>query len=139
MALSTSTFPSSVRTPPATPDYERNGQTLSSRPGRVRAKAGGARGCRWEALNESIHSHLSEFIFEFKSCNQRCHYWLQKEFGADGRSDIVKLREGIEARLGSFRQVAAARERRERRREKTVGSRASNPIVDANEKTGLSA
>ncbi|HEV2423240.1 MAG TPA: hypothetical protein VGZ29_00280 [Terriglobia bacterium] len=62
---------------------------------------------------------------------------LEKEFGADGRRDIVKLREGIEARLGSFRELAAAREKCERGREKTVGYRVSNPTPQSIGKTEL--
>ncbi len=59
-------------------------------------------GARGADMNESIQSGLSCFIFEFRVCNQKCHYWLQKEFGVDGRTDIVQLREAIEARLSSF-------------------------------------
>jgi len=54
------------------------------------------------SANEPIQSSLSSFIFEFRVCNQKCHYWLQKEFDVDGRTDIAKLREAIEGRLGSF-------------------------------------
>jgi hypothetical protein len=57
------------------------------------------------SINESIQSSLSQFIFEFRLCNQKCHCWLGKEFGADGRTDIVKLREAIEARLPSFHEA----------------------------------
>ena len=97
-----------------------------------------ARQGNWrEAPNESIHSYLSQFISEFESCNRKCHCWLEKEFGADGRRDIVKLREGIEARLGSFRELAAAREKCERGREKTVGYRVSNPTPQSIGKTEL--
>jgi hypothetical protein len=54
--------------------------------------------------NASIHWHLSEFLAEVRVWNQKCNYWLRREFGSDGRPDIDRLREGIEARLSSFRE-----------------------------------
>jgi hypothetical protein len=96
-------------------------------------------GFRRDGLNASIHSHLSQFIFEFESCNQKCHYWLEKEFGADGRSDIVKLREGIEARLGSFREAAAAWGRREKQREKKGAPRHQTQSAMRLKKLGLAS
>ncbi len=57
-----------------------------------------------EGLNAGIHSRLSRFRFEFRVHNQKCDYWLRKEFGSDGRINMNKLREGIEARMSSFRE-----------------------------------
>lgn len=58
-----------------------------------------------EAKNASIESHLSDFLFELRLCNQKYRCRLRKEFGADGRGDFGKLREGIEARLSVFRDL----------------------------------
>jgi len=83
------------------------------------------------SINESIQSSLSQFIFEFRLCNQKCHYWLGKEFGADGRTDIVKLREAIEARLPSFHEA-------EKMAKKALGSLVrSDPSLDLSPETGV--
>ena len=64
-------------------------------------------------------------------CNQKLHDGLGKEMGADGRMDIVKPRETIEARLPSFRQA-------EKIAKKALGSLArSNPSLDLSPKTGV--
>jgi len=69
-------------------------------------------GLPYVSINESIQSSLSRFVFEFRLCNQKCHYWLRKEFGVDGRTDIVELREAIEARLTSFSNLEKIAKRR---------------------------
>ena len=75
------------------------------------------------SVNESIQWSLSNFIFQFRVCNQKCHYWLQKEFGVDGRRDIVKLREAIEERLSSFTEAGKIAK-------KALGSfSATNPVL----------
>jgi hypothetical protein len=57
-----------------------------------------------DRLNNDIHSHLSEFLFEFRLHNRKCDDWLRKEFGTDGAGDINSLRQAIERRLSSFRE-----------------------------------
>lgn len=56
--------------------------------------------------NEWIQSDLSAFLFEFRVGNQKADYWLRKEFGTDGRLNIVALRESIEPHLQIFRELS---------------------------------
>jgi hypothetical protein len=56
-----------------------------------------------------IHRDLSDFLSEFRVGNQKADYWLQKEFGTDGRLNIAALRQAIEARLGAFQERELAR------------------------------
>jgi hypothetical protein len=64
------------------------------------------------SVEESIQSILSHVLFEFRPCNQKRRYWLEKESGAGGRTDTVKLREAIESRLGRFVEAGKIAEKR---------------------------
>jgi len=62
---------------------------------------------------------------------QRPARWLGKEFGADDRTDIVKLRDAIEARLPGFGEA-------ERLAKKALGSLGeSNPSLHPSGETGV--
>jgi hypothetical protein len=62
----------------------------------------GLRGENLWAKNKEIEERLSDFLFQLRMGNQKCGYWLRKQFGTDGGLDIPALRESIEARLGLF-------------------------------------
>jgi hypothetical protein len=64
-------------------------------------------------------------------CSQKCHHWLGKKFGADGRPEIVKLRDEIQALLSGFRQA-------EKLAKKRLGSLVrSDPPLDLSLETGV--
>lgn len=93
------------------------------------------KGILGEGFNRSIHYHLSYFHFHFRLWNQKCDYWLRKEFGSDGR-DMDKLREGIEAHLSSFRDWPRL-VRRARQGAPPLDRGRSNPIRHVAERVGL--
>jgi hypothetical protein len=59
-----------------------------------------------DGLNLQIESQLYEFALQLHFCQRKARYWCRKEFGADGSTDIQALRARIEARLGTYSQMA---------------------------------